>query len=297
MQSRVLIILLFIAALAGGIVVVSAQEEDVRGAFLDSRPKTTNVNGPSRRRRRPPAKNANVAANISVGVNVETNANSIAANRNSPKKVLPAIGLGYTLFMREPSGRALRTDPTRQFRNGDRVRLALEPSVDGYIYIFDDDGSGPPKMIFPDARLDGGNNWVEAHVPIEIPSSEETEERLRWFEFFGPPGNDRIYIVVTREPLPIVPIGDDLVAFCGTNKDKCPWAIPANAWTQVENASKAQVRVATTNNFGQAQTERERISMTRGLGLDKSIPPPSVIRINASSDQPTLVTVLDLIHK
>ena len=283
-----------------GIVVVTAQQdEDVRGAFLDSRPKTTNMNGPSRKQRRRPAnKNANVAANVSVGVSVKTNSNgAVAANRTNQNKVLPAIGLGYTLFMREPSGRGIRIEPTREFRTGDRVRLALEPSVDGYLYIFDSEDGGMPKMIYPDPRLDGGDNWVEAHVPVEVPSSDEPEERLRWFEFYGQPGGDRIYIVVTREPLPLVPIGDDLVAFCGTNKDKCPWQPPAEMWAKVDKASNAQVKVATTNNFGQAQTERERVAMTRGLGLDKSIPPPSVIRINASTTEPILVTVLDLIHK
>ena len=292
------IIAVSVLSLVFGICVVTAhQDEDVRGAFIESRPKTTNLNEPSRRRRRPTNKNANAAANAKVGVTVQTNSNSAVANQKNLKKAQPAIGLGYTLFMREPSGRALRVDPTREFRNGDRVRLALEPSVDGYVYIFDSDGSGPPKMIFPDPRLDGGNNWVEAHVPIEIPSSGEPEERLRWFEFYGPPGRDRIYIVVTREPLPLVPIGDDLVAFCNQNRDKCPWELPAISLAKVETASKAHVKVATTNNFGQAQTEREQTAMTRGLGLDQSIPPPSVIRINVSTNDPILVTVLDLAHK
>ena len=50
-------------------------------------------------------------------------------------------------------------------------------------------------MIFPDARLDSGENWIEAHVRFEVPSSDESDERLRWFEFYGQPGGDRIYIV------------------------------------------------------------------------------------------------------
>lgn len=298
MKLRLLIAGFVLTMIFGLFIVTAQQDEDVRGAFLDSRPKTTNPNAPSRRhRRRPPNANPSPATNASAGVNVKTDGTNLAANRNNVKKILPAIGLGYTLFMREPSGRAIRVEPTREFRTGDRVRLALEPSVDGYLYIFDSEDGGPPKMIYPDARLDGGDNWIEAHVPIEVPSSEESEERLRWFEFYGQPGGDRIYVVVTREPLPLVPIGDDLVSFCGTNKDKCPWQPTAEMWAQVDKAGKADVKVATTNNFGQAQTEHERVSMTRGLGLDKSVPPPSVIRINASSSEPILVTVLDLVHK
>jgi len=284
-------------ALVSAIVVATAQQpdEDVRGAFLESRPKTTNLNQPSRRRRKRPV-NTNANSSTSATNTNATNSN-VASHTQGPKLKVQAIGLGYTLFMRDADGRSVRVEPTHEFRNGDRVRLALEPSVDGYLYIFDSEDGGLPRMIYPDARLDGGDNWIEAHVPMEIPSSEESEERLRWFEFYGKPGGDRIFVVVTREPLKSVPTSDELVAFCGLNKDKCPWQPSPDVWEQIEKATKAQVKVAISKNFGQTQTETEKVATTRGLGLDKSAPQPSVIRMNAVSSEPLLVTVLDLVHK
>jgi hypothetical protein len=295
MRSKLTGALLITVAFVSAIVVATAQQPDeaVRGAFLESRPKTTNLNQPSRRRRsRPANKNAIVPTNSSSTTNANT-----AKNNRGPKVKVQAIGLGYTLFMRDADGRGVRVEPTHEFRNGDRVRLALEPNVDGYLYIFDSEDGGPPRMIYPDARLDGGDNWIEAHVPVEIPSSEESEDRLRWFEFYGKPGGDRIFVVVTREPLKSVPTSDELVAFCGLNKDKCPWRPSPEVWEQIEKATKAEVKVATSKNFGQAQTETEKVATTRGLGLDKSAPQPSVIRINASTSEPLLVTVLALVHK
>ena len=299
MRMRSLLTMSALIALLAGVFVVSAQDEDVRGAFIESRPKTTNLKGPSRRHRRPPSTKTNANTNSAAGVSVATNANTTtpATNRPPTRKAQPALGLGYTIFMREPSGRAIRVEPTREFRTGDRIRIALEPNTDGYLYIFNSENGAAPKMIFPDARLDGGNNWIEAHVPVEVPSSEEAEERLRWFEFYGDPGTERIFIVLTRDLLSGVPAAEELVAYCGLHKDKCPWQVPAYVWAHVEKAATAQVKVATTQNFGQAQTEREKVAMTRGLGLDKSMPQPSVIRINASSNEPLLVTVLDLVHK
>ena len=299
MRLRALLTIITIGLVMTGVFVASAQDEDVRGAFLESRPKTTNLNSASRRNRRRPAK-ANVNANSATNASATTSANTAAVSvgiRPPAKKLQPAIGLGYTLFMREPTGRAIRVEPTRDFHHGDRIRLALEPNVDGYLYIFNSENDAPPKMIFPDPRLADGENWIEAHVPIEVPSSEEPEERLRWFEFYGEPGRERIYVVVTREPLPGVPTAEELVAFCGLNKDKCPLQPTADAWDQIAKATKADVKVATTKNFGTAQTEREKVAMTRGLGLDKSMPQPSVIRISASSNEPMLVTVVDLVHK
>src|SRR2546430_3946053 len=154
------------------------------------------------------------------------------------------------MVIRDGDCRSGMVGPTSGFHNGDRIRLALEPNIDGYLYIFDVEDGGPAKMIYPDARLDGGENWIEAHVPMEIPSSEESEERLRWFEFYGKPGGDRIYVVMTREPLKSVPTSDELVAFCGLNKDKCPWQPSTEVWEQIEKAAKADVKVASSKTFG-----------------------------------------------
>lgn len=303
MRSKIVGLLAF-AVLVSGVLIVNAQQpgdDDVRGAFLSSRPKTTNANAPSRRHR-PRRTNSN-SNNTSSNTAKNTNANTAATNtnttrnKNSSKNEPQAIGLGYTLFMKDASGREVRVEPSREFHNGDSVRLALEPNVDGYLYIFDAENESAPQMIYPDPRLDAGDNSVEAHVPIEIPSSEETDERLRWFTFYGNGGNEHLYVVVTREPLNGVPTGDDLVGFCATQKDKCPWHLPADVWAQVSDATKAEVKAITAKTFGQTQSDKEKVATTRGLGLDQSAPLPSVIRMNASTTAPLLVTVLDLIHK
>ncbi len=303
MRSRNFIIVLAIAAFTCGLLIVNAQapDDDVRGAFLSSRPKTTNAN--ASRKPRPPrntnsapsttAKNANTgrtnAANANI--NVMVNANNVVSGPVS------AIGLGYTLWMRDRNGRSVRVEPGREFHNGDRVRISLEPNVDGYLYVFHTEGAGPAEMIFPDARLDGGENWIEAHVPIEVPSSEETDERLRWFAFYGDAGIERLFVVVTRRPLSLVPTGAELVMFCSSNKNTCPWHPTPDVWALIQDGTKAEVKIVTSNTFGQTQTQAEVVATTRGLGLDKSAPQPAVIRMNAATNAPLLVAVLDLIHK
>jgi Domain of unknown function (DUF4384) len=304
MRFKTLFLGLAIGAFAFGLFAVSAQQpgdDEVRGAFLSSRPKTTNANAPSRRHRprHPNSNSSNTSSGASRNANTNTAATNTntARNQNSSKNESQAIGLGYTLFMKDASGREVRVEPSREFHNGDSVRLALEPNVDGYLYIFDAENDSAPQMIYPDPRLDAGDNSVEAHVPIEIPSSEETDERLRWFTFYGNGGNEHLYVVVTREPLNGVPTGDDLVGFCATQKDNCPWHPSADVWAQVQDATKAEVKAITARTFGQTQSDKEKVATTRGLGLDQSAPLPSVIRMNASTKAPVLVTVLDLIHK
>ena len=301
-MSRLIISGIVLLSVASGVFLASAQQsdEEVRGAFLSSRPKNTNSNPPATRRRKPPQRQANTSAATAKNANTTkiANANISFANINSGRLPMPAIALGYTVFMRDMNGRAVRVDPTREFHNGDRIRISLEPNVDGYVYVFHTENDGPPEMIYPDARLEGGENWIEAHVPVDIPSTIEADERLRWFQFYGNAGTERLYVVVTRDPLPEVPTGETLVNFCTANKDKCPWKPPVEAWAQVQLASKAEVRVVTSKvSAGQVQSEKEQVATTRGLGLDQTAPQPSVIRMSAATNAPVLVTILDLVHK
>ncbi len=271
--------MLALALALSSLFVVFGQEPDdeVRGAFLSSRPKTTNANAPSHRHRQ---RNTNSSANANSSSSGNANTSTANRNKNGPKDSAAAIGLGYTLFMRDAKGRGVRVD------------------IDGYVYVFHTENDGDPEMIYPDARLDGGDNSIQAHVPLEVPSSEETDERLRWFTFYGNSGTEHLYVVVTREPLQAVPADNDLVTWCSANKDKCPWHPPADVWARIlQDTARSNVKVVTAKTFGQTQSEKERVATTRGLGLDKTAPQPSVIRMNASTTAPLLVTVLDLVHK
>ena len=305
MKSRLVIFIIAAVSLVLGLMMVNAQsDDDVRGAFLSTRPKTTNANTPRRPRPRPhPTPNNSSSGGVKNTNNTNgstqyaANNNKSLVNINSGKSRAEAIALGYTIFMRDVNGRAVRVEPTREFHNGDRIRISLEPNVDGYVYVFHTEGDGPPEMIYPDARLDGGDNSIEAHVPIEIPSTLETDERLQWFQFYGNAATEHLYVIVTREPLADVPIGEVLVKLCTDNKANCPWHPPVDVWMRTQQAAKAEVKVVTNNTAGQAQSDKEQLATTRGFGLDQTAPQPAVIRMSASTTAPVLVTVLDLVHK
>ena len=302
MKLRLLVFAIVITAISCSVYIVNAQQsdEEVRGAFLSSRPKTTNPNPPPRRRHQPP-RNANTAtarnANSGRNANTAATANTSTSNKPSNTTALQPLALGYTMFLRDVNGRAVRIDPTREFHNGDRIRISLEPNIDGYLYVFHTEGDGQPEMIFPDARLEGGENWVEAHVPMDVPSTVETDERLKWFQFYGNAATEHLFVVLTRQPLADVPIAETLVSLCTTNKSNCPWHPMGDVWARIQQAAKADVKIVASNTAGQPQTEQEQVASTRGLGLDQSAPQPSVIRMSASTSAPVLVTTLDLIHK
>src|SRR6185312_519831 len=272
--------------------VVGAQDpdqEDVRGAFLTTRPKTTEKaatggTAPKVSHRRPkPVKKPGPDPQPTPG----------------PKNPPPAsrLGLGMTLFMRNSIGLAIRVDPNHEFTKGDRVRVLLETNADGYLYIFNTTDGGSPTMIYPSAQLDEAGNFIQAHVPFEIPSSLAEEDRLRWFEFYGTVGVERLYFVFAREPLQNVPIEDDLVKFCGENKLGCTWRPASELWTALQKELESPTRSDNSHKYGKAQTGSEQEAVARGIGLAKTDAEPTMVIMSASSGPSMLVTALELTHK
>jgi hypothetical protein len=303
MRLSVLLFAMVCACIVIGVAAPAPQDqEDVRGAFLTSRPKdkpagTGTTAKPSRRRPRPAPSDSGTP---SKPPEKKPGGSTGPSGSNKPSDTKPVnvarLGLGMTLFTRDSNGLAVREDPEHVFRKGDRVRVLLETNADGYLYIFNQTDQGPVIMIYPDKDLDEAGNYNKAHVPWEIPSSASDEERLRWLAFDENPGNERLFFVFTREPLNGVPIEDDLISFCKNSSGVCPWRPTTEIWEAIQKQMAEPLATDRKDRYGRAQTQPEQQASTRGLSLAKDDPEPSLIMM-ASSKSPMLVTALDLIHK
>jgi hypothetical protein len=283
------------------------EQENTRGAFLVSRPKTVekpkstppNSPPPPRSRRRPTTttKSSPNGTTANSGT-IKTGASPVKNGDTSKKKpIVQKMGLGVTLFMRDANGLAVRVDPTHEFHKGDRVRVLLETNTDGHLYIFNTTDDGPAVMIYPDPQLDEAGNYCEAHVPLEIPSSVNPEENLRWFRFDEKVGVERLYFVFTREPLAEAPIEDDLLKYCGEDKTQCAWHPSPEMWAQLQKHLSIPTAVAKAKSNGKAQTGAEHQAATRGIGLARDDPEPSLVMMNVSTDSGLMVAQLDLFHR
>ena len=302
MRLSVLLFAMIGACVALGIAAAAPQDDDVRGAFLTSRPKqkapaSGKTNRPSRRR-----PNAAVANDAGKATPEKKPANpsgpTASTTPSEPVKPVNArrIGLGLTLFTRDSNGLAVRVDPEHVFHKGDRVRVLLETNTDGYLYIFNTTNDGPVTMIYPDAQLDEAGNYIKAHVPWEIPSSAADEERFRWLVFDENAGTERLYFVLTREPLNGVPTEDELIALCRDSSGSCPFRPTADVWAGITKEMQSPLKRDKNTQIGKAQSAPEVQASTRGLSLAKDDPEPSLIMM-ASSTSSMLVTTLDLIHR
>ncbi len=293
-----------VCALVIGVAAPIVQDdEDVRGAFLTSRPKektATSSTAAKPGRRRPKSSGGSNTPNKSsdkTPVKPQNSGNK-PAQPSDPMTPVNArrIGLGVTLFRRDSNGLAVRVDPEHVFRKGDRVRILLETNSDGYLYIFNTTDDGPATLIYPDASLDEAGNYLQAHVPFEIPSSSSAEERLRWFAFDEVAGTERLFFVFTREPLGGIPLEDELIAYCSEANGRCPIKPNGEVWAVVQKEMQEPLKTDKTKQYGRAQTSGEQEATARGFGLAKDDPPPSLVMM-ASSTRSILVATLDLIHK
>jgi len=297
---------------------VVQDDDDVRGAFLTTRPKDKPASSSSstpktagRRKPKPPTGGGSTGGGSGhsggsgntggSGTTGKTDKTSKPKPSPSPSSQAPTpvnarrLGLGVTLFMRDSNGLAVRVDPDHVFQKGDRVRVVLETNTDGYLYIFNTTDDGPATMIYPDSQLDDAGNYLQSHVPFEIPSTASADERLRWFAFDQVAGTEHLFFVFTREPLSGIPIDDDLIASCKDSKERC--MRPSDeVWAAVKTHLQEPLKTDKDRQFGNAQTSTEQQATARGLGLSKEDPPPSLVMM-ASSPRSTLVATLDLIHK
>jgi len=106
------------------------------------------------------------------------------------------LGLRYSILRNNGDGDYLEVAPDTVFHSGDRIRVAVEVNDPGYLYIAMKGASGTWRVLFPSADIAGGNNRVDSGRQFTIPSPPGR------FAFDQQPGEERIFIVLARQPEP-----------------------------------------------------------------------------------------------
>ena len=89
-------------------------------------------------------------------------------------------------------------DPSSVFHTGDRIRLLVEPNIDGYLYILQTGSSGKESMLFPHPDINDGQNEVMRGRLYSVPSSGS-------FTFRDPAGQEVLKVILSRTPLQSLP--------------------------------------------------------------------------------------------
>jgi len=211
---------------------------------------------------------------------------------------LRPLALGYTILMKDDTGRLFVADPAREFKTGDRFAVALETNADGYLYLFSAENGRNPELLFPNAQIEGGANAVQAHVRATFPTGPAADVEY-FIDVTDPPATEHLFVVFSRQPLADVPAGAALVKFCGKNLEDCAWKPTAAQWARINGGAQGG-GVTEAKNVQLAQTSMPAVmpgTLQRGLKVKKDDPRPAIVRVNESPDADVLVTEIVLVHK
>jgi serine/threonine protein kinase len=106
----------------------------------------------------------------------------------SPTTSVPISKMKVSLIRRDRRGNEEAVSPQTRFYNGDDVRIRIQADQNGFLYILLRGSSGKVSMLYPDRRIQGGNNQIVKGQVVSIPTDGG------WFEFNKTPGTETFYL-------------------------------------------------------------------------------------------------------
>jgi hypothetical protein len=120
-----------------------------------------------------------------------TEARNRTSGRVSPV-LIENMGIKYWLELIQPgTAQIVRVNSNRVFHSGERIRLHVETNVDGRVMLLQLGQDGTSQVLFPDARINSGDNYIRAGIDTPVPSARD------WIKFDNRPGLERLIVFLT----------------------------------------------------------------------------------------------------
>lgn len=104
------------------------------------------------------------------------------------------LGLRYSLQRLKQDGSLEEVDAATTFRTGDKIRVHVESSDRGYLYVVNQGASGRWNLLFPRPDMPQGTNRIEPGHPRTTPEEG-------WFEFDANVGQEKLFLMLSRMPV------------------------------------------------------------------------------------------------
>lgn len=131
----------------------------------------------------------------------------VSTHRRTPRRPaveqVPLLSLQMRVLKLNKDGSQDETNPIATFFAGDLLRLGVRANQDGYLYIIHQDGPDKDgKIIFPDSRINRGQNFVTKNQEFIIPSncpSDDTQPCA--LPVLPPAGQEYFTLIFSRDIL------------------------------------------------------------------------------------------------
>jgi hypothetical protein len=115
--------------------------------------------------------------------------------------------LQWHLAQRGDGNKQLEVNPRRKFETDDQVKLAVTVNQGGYLYIVNRPQGKDGVLLFPDLRINQGDNQVikdkEYVIPSYCPGYEDPNDC--WFTITPPAGTETMIVIFSRDKITTLP--------------------------------------------------------------------------------------------
>ena len=204
------------------------------------------------------------------------------ARRNGSQPGKPGVqhvGLRYNILLVDSrTGDTVPVATERVFQPGDCLAMEFEGNHRSYLYVLEQGSSGTWKPLLPSPEMPDETNILLPLVALRVPARH-------CFSVEGPPGVERIFVVLSREPGDVDALQQSIMKSKGS-KDSDP----------------SSATVLLTQNSLDQEVDRMRLQ-TRDLKIEEVAQPiagkgtpHSVYVVNVSSVSPNAVVTEIQIH-
>jgi Domain of unknown function (DUF4384) len=176
-----------------------------------------------------------------------------------------------------------RVESETIFSPGDQVRLAIESSRDGYLYVIDrelyaDGTSSDPYLIFPTLKNRNGDNSVRAGKVSELPEGSVFTLKPKRKDYAG----EKLTVIITPQPLKEVSAGPREVKLDGALVE---------GWEKQWSAASEKFELNSGAGKLYTKSEKEAGGESARLLTQEDELPQTLYRIVAGQGNPLLITV------
>jgi serine/threonine-protein kinase len=108
-------------------------------------------------------------------------------------------GLRYRVIQVKADGSEVDVDTATTFHSGDKVKLAFESNIAGYLYVASLGSSGNWSVLFPNPEINGGRNTIAPLQEYDVPGEGG------FWKFDENVGTETLFVFLSREPLSQLP--------------------------------------------------------------------------------------------
>lgn len=159
---------------------------------------------------------------------------------------VPLLTLEWRILKRNNDGTSQETNPSSMFHTGDRLRLAVKANQNAYLYIIHHSEGQDGSLIFPDSRINNGENYIkkdqEYILPAYCPTPEFEDPNDCWWRITPPSGREEFTIIFSRDMITNLPNQSDNA---GTIKLSVIEQLLANSGQNLKHSSRPELNSST----------------------------------------------------